>query len=281
MARHVFRKVHIGYLVAIVAASNAGGAGSVLGDTTTTMMWIDGVSPLSVLDAYIAAAIAFLVFGVPAAIQQQRFCPILEKPPRGLRVEWTRVLIVAAILFVALLANVVANLKFPTLLEAVPIIGLAVWTVIFATAFVRRPDWEVMPETLKGTIFLLALVTSASMMPVEKLPAAEWQTAFGLGFMSAVFDNIPLTAPRPKTGRLRLGRSGLCGRLRRIDDLVRLFGGRRLGQYVSRSEVGRSLASPRVVRRRRLRYRVLRDVIRSRLASRPGPPPRCVEIISA
>ncbi len=48
MARHVFRgKVHIGYLAAIVAASNAGGSGSVVGDTTTTMMWIDGISPLS------------------------------------------------------------------------------------------------------------------------------------------------------------------------------------------------------------------------------------------
>ena len=39
------RKVHIGFLAAIVAASNAGGAGSVVGDTTTTMMWIGGVAP--------------------------------------------------------------------------------------------------------------------------------------------------------------------------------------------------------------------------------------------
>jgi Na+/H+ antiporter NhaD/arsenite permease-like protein len=39
IARAVFRnKVHIGYLAAIVAASNAGGSGSVVGDTTTTMM---------------------------------------------------------------------------------------------------------------------------------------------------------------------------------------------------------------------------------------------------
>ncbi|MGH8700036.1 MAG: hypothetical protein ACREVR_02515, partial [Burkholderiales bacterium] len=39
MAHTVFRgKVHIGYLAAIVAASNAGGSGSVVGDTTTTMM---------------------------------------------------------------------------------------------------------------------------------------------------------------------------------------------------------------------------------------------------
>jgi Na+/H+ antiporter NhaD/arsenite permease-like protein len=32
------------------------------------------------------------------------------------------------------------------------------------------------------------------MMPVEKLPPALWQTALALGFLSAVFDNIPLTA---------------------------------------------------------------------------------------
>jgi Na+/H+ antiporter NhaD/arsenite permease-like protein len=30
-------------------------------------------------------------------------------------------------------------------------------------------------------------------MPVEQLPAASWPTTLGLGFVSAVFDNIPLT----------------------------------------------------------------------------------------
>jgi Na+/H+ antiporter NhaD/arsenite permease-like protein len=38
------------------------------------------------------------------------------------------------------------------------------------------------------------------MMPVEKLPVASWHTAFGLGFLSAVFDNIPLTALALKQG---------------------------------------------------------------------------------
>ena len=71
---------------------------------------------------------------------------------------------------------------------------MAVWAAILVTIPVRRHDWEVLGESLKGTIFLLSLVTCASMMPVEKLPAASWQTAFGLGFVSAVFDNIPLTA---------------------------------------------------------------------------------------
>ena len=46
---------------------------------------------------------------------------------------------------------------------------------------------------LKSSTFLLSLVLAASMMPVEQLPAASWQTAFGMGFVSAVFDNIPLT----------------------------------------------------------------------------------------
>jgi len=201
VARHVFRgKVHIGYLAAIVAASNAGGAGSVVGDTTTTMMWIAGVSPLSVLEAYTAAAVSLLIFGVPAALQQHRHSPIVKDAPRGLRIEWVRLAIVAAILIAALAANVIANVKFPELLDAVPVIGLAVWAVILLAAPVRRPDWEVMPETFKGTIFLLALVTCASMMPVETLPAASWQTAMGLGFVSAVFDNIPLTALALKQG---------------------------------------------------------------------------------
>ncbi len=81
-----------------------------------------------------------------------------------------------------------------------PVIGIAVWAVILITAPLRRPDWEVMPRTFLGTLFLLSLVTCASMMPVEELPAASWHTALGLGFVSAVFDNIPLTALALKQG---------------------------------------------------------------------------------
>ncbi len=201
MAREVFKgRVHIGYLAAIVAAANAGGAGSVVGDTTTTMMWIAGVSPLVVIEAYVAAAAALVVFGIPAAMQQQKYSPIMKDMPPGIRVDWARVTIVFAILIAAILANVIANLRFRELLDLVPVIGLAVWVALLATAGWRRPDWSVMPETFKGTIFLLALVTCASLMPVETLPAAAWQTALGLGFVSAVFDNIPLTALALKQG---------------------------------------------------------------------------------
>jgi Na+/H+ antiporter NhaD/arsenite permease-like protein len=201
MAREVFKgRVHIGYLAAIVAAANAGGAGSVVGDTTTTMMWIAGISPLIVVDAYVAVAFAIFVFGIPASIQQQRYSPIMKDVPAGIKVDWSRVVIVFAILIAAILSNVVANLSYREVLDLVPVIGIAVWVVLLALAAWRRPDWGVMPETFKGTIFLLALVTCASLMPVETLPAAAWQTALGLGFVSAVFDNIPLTALAIKQG---------------------------------------------------------------------------------
>jgi Na+/H+ antiporter NhaD/arsenite permease-like protein len=195
MATSLFKgKLHVGFLAAIVAAANAGGAGSVVGDTTTTMMWIAGVAPLTVLDAYVAAVPALLFFSVIAARQQHALQPIVKDAPAGVNVEWSRVAIVAIILVAAISANIYFNLRHPDVLNAVPVIGMAVWVAIFATAPWRRPDWALLTSATRGSIFLLSLVLCAAMMPVQHLPAASWQTAFGLGFISAVFDNIPLTA---------------------------------------------------------------------------------------
>jgi Na+/H+ antiporter NhaD/arsenite permease-like protein len=201
MAHQLFRgKVHVGYLAAIVAASNAGGSGSVVGDTTTTMMWIDGVDPIDVLHAYAAAAVALVVCGIPAAMQQQKYSPILRHEHEHVHVDYARVGIVALILFLAIVTNVTVNVLDPEMSDRFPFLAAAVWVAILVSLPVRRPDWEVMPETVKGSIFLLSLVTCASMMPVERLPVASWHTAFGLGFVSAVFDNIPLTALALKQG---------------------------------------------------------------------------------
>jgi Na+/H+ antiporter NhaD/arsenite permease-like protein len=195
IAAHVYRKrVHIGFLAAIVAASNAGGAGSVVGDTTTTMMWIAGKSPLDVLHAYVGAIAAFAVFAVPAARAQQQYSKILKHDVGGIVVDWARVAIVAFLLISAIGANVSANLLAPQLLHAIPVIGLALWAALLIAWPLRAPDWKVMPETIKGTAFLLSLVLAASLMPVERLPAPSWESTFSLGFISAVFDNIPLTA---------------------------------------------------------------------------------------
>jgi Na+/H+ antiporter NhaD/arsenite permease-like protein len=201
VAHTVFRgKVHIGYLAGIVAASNAGGAGSVVGDTTTTMMWIAGVHPFEVLEAYIAAAVALVIFGIPASLQQQNYSPIQKDADAQVHIDWMRVWVVVFILALAIVVNVVINTRFNDISDAFPFLGAAVWVAILASTVVRRPTWSLLPGAALGSAFLLSLVLSASMMPVEQLPAASWQTAFGLGFISAVFDNIPLTALALKQG---------------------------------------------------------------------------------
>jgi Na+/H+ antiporter NhaD/arsenite permease-like protein len=194
VASSVFRgRVHVGYLAAIVAASNAGGAGSVVGDTTTTMMWIEGVSPLEVLKAFVPAIVALVVLSIPASLQQQRYSPIVCEPPAGLHMDWSRLAIVCAVLASVIVTNVVVNTRFHTAADNFPFLGVAVWVALLATAPWRAPDWKLVRPAVLGSIFLLSLVLCASMMPVESLPAPGWQTTMGLGFVSAVFDNIPLT----------------------------------------------------------------------------------------
>ncbi len=184
VARSVFRgRVTVGFLAAIVAASNAGGAWSVVGDTTTTMMWIDGVPAVNVLHGIVASIVAILCFGLFAGAQQQRYSPIVvEDRSEKAKIDSVRLGLVALILAGAIAANIL--LDFP---------AAGVWAAILIAAFFRRPAWREVPGALKGACFLLSLVVCASLMPVKALPGASWQTAFGLGFVSAVFDNIPLT----------------------------------------------------------------------------------------
>jgi len=174
--------VHIGYLAAIVASSNAGGAGSVLGDTTTTMMWIDGVSAFSVLHAFIGAVFAFLFFAWFGSHQQDKYFRIQKDSGKGLKIDWKRIYVVILILIGAILSNILYDMP-----------ALGVWIALVIGMLIIKVPWKEVPKALKGTIFLLCLVMCASMMPVEQLPDASWFTAFSLGILSAVFDNIPLT----------------------------------------------------------------------------------------
>ncbi len=178
----VFRgHVHPGYLAAIVAASNAGGAGSVVGDTTTTMMWIDGVSAYDMLNAYVGAIASLAVFGLLAAHQQQRHHPI-TRASEDRRVDGVRLLIVASILAGAIVAN---------LLTGFPAAG--VWVALLVGACFRKTHWHELRLSLKGSLFLVMLVWCASLMPVDALPEASWMSCFAMGALSSVFDNIPLT----------------------------------------------------------------------------------------
>ena len=175
-------RVHIGYIAAIVAASNAGGSGSVVGDTTTTMMWIDGVSAFNVLHAFIAAGIALLFFAWFASRQQDNYQRIQKDATPNIKIDWVKLFNVGLMLAGAIVSNILYDMP-----------ALGVWIAILLGAFLRPVPWKEIPGAIKGTIFLLCLVFCASLMPVEELPNASWITALALGFLSSVFDNIPLT----------------------------------------------------------------------------------------
>jgi hypothetical protein len=115
-------------------------------------------------------------------------------------IDWARVGIVVFILICAIVTNVTVNLKFAAAADHFPFLGAAIWVALLLAVPLRKPEWSLVPGAFKGSVFLLSLVTCASMMPVESLPPASWPSALALGFISAVFDNIPLTALALKQG---------------------------------------------------------------------------------
>jgi hypothetical protein len=135
-----------------------------------------------VLHAYIAAAAALLFFAWFASHQQDKYQRIQKDASMSVKIDWMKILSVGLILAGAIISNILYDMP-----------ALGVWIAIIIGTFIRPVPWQEIPAAIKGTIFLLCLVMAASMMPVEELPNASWGTAFALGFLSSVFDNIPLT----------------------------------------------------------------------------------------
>ena len=183
IALSVYRgKIHIGFIAAIAAAANAGGAFSVIGSTPTSMMWIDGVAARDVLPAALGSTVGLLIFGVAASWQQQRYQPISRDANPRIPIDWGRFAIVALIPALAVVTNITMGMM-----------ALGVWAAILIGSTFRKTDWSELRRSLKGSLFLVALVLSASLMPVDKLPPATWHSTLLIGVLSAVFANIPLT----------------------------------------------------------------------------------------
>ena len=145
-------------------------------------MWIDGVSAFNVLHGFIAAGTALLFFAWFASHQQDKYHRIQKDATANVKIDWLKIFNVGLMLAGAIISNILYDMP-----------ALGVWIAIIIGSFIRPVPWKEIPGAIKGTIFLLCLVFCASMMPVEELPNASWITALSLGFLSAVFDNIPLT----------------------------------------------------------------------------------------
>lgn len=199
IARKVYRgRVSVAMVAALVMASNLGGAHSPIGDTTTIMMVNSKIPIHDIFPAIPGVILGTLMLAYFAGKKQEKYQHITEDgPPNPHLVDETHksevggvrknMLAAVAITLVCVIAGTLA-------FHAT---GVGVWVgLIISWLTVARKDmpWRegFAHDTLRGALFLSALVASASLMP-KALPQPSAPAEFGLGILSAIFDNIPLT----------------------------------------------------------------------------------------
>src|SRR5690606_616601 len=110
---------------------------SVLGNITTTMMWVEGVSAFDVLHAYGAAVPALFISGIVASLQQDKHQPIMKDEVKNVRVSWRRLVVSLMIIVGAVSTNVL--LDFPV---------AGVWVAIIIGSFIIKTHWNIARHAL-------------------------------------------------------------------------------------------------------------------------------------
>lgn len=199
---------------AIVIAANAGGAFSPIGDVTTTMLWLSGKFSSSTV---IAQGIlpSLTVFVVSTFLLGRHITAdtkdVVERPVRIGKIEW---LIISLCLFSFVLPLVMTTLHFP------PYIGLllglgTVWFVvdIIKHRLPQRTSLMISIEKffqktdISSLYFFIGILLSISALrhiglldDISKVIFSSVKTEHiiagnvFIGSLSAIFDNIPLTA---------------------------------------------------------------------------------------
>ncbi|MGY8667751.1 sodium:proton antiporter NhaD [Bradyrhizobium sp. UFLA05-109] len=201
----------------IVIAANAGGAWTVIGDVTTTMLWIGGqVSPVNIMGAVFPASIANLL--VPLAfISFSLRGKAIAPPPKEDRLQGIE-LFERNLMFFLGLGVLIAVPAFKTLTHLPPFMGVLlglgiVWLV--GEIIHRDKDEHVRkPLTLahaltridmSSIVFFVGILLAVACLEHAGLLTmlARWlETTIGrqdiivvlLGLLSAIVDNVPLVA---------------------------------------------------------------------------------------
>ncbi|WP_245315331.1 sodium:proton antiporter NhaD, partial [Bradyrhizobium neotropicale] len=201
----------------IVIAANAGGAWTVIGDVTTTMLWIGGqVSPLNIMAAVFLPSLVNLLVPlaiISLAVKGKTIAP----PPREDRLQGAS-LFERNLMFYLGLGTLIAVPAFKTLTHLPPFMGVLlglgiVWLV--GEIVHRRKDEHVrQPLTLahaltridmSSIVFFVGILLAVACLEHAGLLTmlARWlETTIGrqdiivvlLGLLSAVVDNVPLVA---------------------------------------------------------------------------------------
>lgn len=175
-------KLHIGYVVAIVATANIGGIGNISDVLPNNIISSLGVTTKDILLAYIGGFVAFVVFAPISAIAQYKK-EALVIPEANHRIFINSKHLIATILIIG-----ISIITKYTLNSS----AIGVWVgIAISTCFVQT-DWKVFERTIPCSVFLMLLIFAAGLMPVDELPQASTVTTFALGLVSSFFNNIPL-----------------------------------------------------------------------------------------
>ncbi len=202
----------------IVCAANAGGAWSVIGDVTTTMLWISGkLSPLAVMGQLIVPSLVCLV--VPLFVVSFKLRGTVERPVQETGAgkknleRWQ-----IQLMFWLGLACLIAVPVFKTLTHLPPYMGmlLSLSCIWFVAEIVRRDLDDTTRSSTHVIEVLQRIDTSSILFFLGILLAVECLASVGLletlarnldsmvgnqsmialliGFLSSAVDNVPLVA---------------------------------------------------------------------------------------
>ncbi len=200
----------------VIISANAGGAWSPIGDVTTTMLWIGGqITPLNIIkETFIASLVCMIIPTLIINHQIKGNIEFMAKEDQYLNlslIERNFILFIgiAALLFVPL---------FKTITHLPPYMGMllslgVIWVV---TEFIHkgkqvdaRKNLSVNDalrkiDTASILFFLGILMSIASLEYIDVLPQLAKAldktagninvVAISIGFLSSVFDNVPLVA---------------------------------------------------------------------------------------
>ena len=202
----------------IVIAANAGGAWTVIGDVTTTMLWIGGqITPINImksvfLPSLLNLLIPLLIIGY--SLKGKDIVPPLQEQAKALRVE----LFERNLMFYLGLGTLVAVPVFKAVTHLAPFMGILfglgiLWLVgeivhRHKDEDVRRPLTLVHALTridMSSIVFFVGILLAVACLEHTRVLEllAKWLDAtvgrldiivILLGLLSAIIDNVPLVA---------------------------------------------------------------------------------------
>lgn len=222
LAKYGKENIPFSMIVGLIGASNLGGAGSPVGDTTTVMMFISEDPKIAVMEIFKAFAatiptqVLLCLWATRHDCQPQASLGNSGGGALRERIEEREVLAAAVASNVpeaeGLLdmseKRVQWSMMWPMLaipglvignLKDQPGFGVWVGLCLGLLLAMQKINGKVFKEAIPNTLFLLLLVAAAELLPLEQikpelnlLPRSV--VAVLMGHLSAWFDNIPLTA---------------------------------------------------------------------------------------